>query len=243
MKKKMIALVAGALMALSTTSAFAAFENMDLIRVVYQKSGGTTEIASELGNVASLIATQNNTVGDALSADQLNLANAYVTYFAINKPTKELWITGIETTKIGSLKTSTVSGLADYVWNEFNKDGGTAGATTVVGSTTDANSFKVRSMGQGTLANAITVGFAETEVSLAELASGPIMQDLYYFSNYGTSGTGTKVGQIWTNSDGTTSLGKFADDTATNTTTPVPAAVYLFGSGLLGLAGVRRMKN
>lgn len=235
MFKKLATLLAAAVFTLSASSAFAAFTNFDLIQVVYQKSGGTTEVATDFGNVTSLINTTNNTLTPSLSSSILGLSNAYVTYYAVNTTTKELWITGGDTTKLGSLKTSVIGGVSGNTNIYYNSLGGTAGDTQVDAITTNANSFKVKSAGAGTFGGAITVNAEATERNLAELADGDITMDLYYFANYGVAGTGTKVATLSLSQDGITTVNPSA--------VPLPAAVYLFGSGLLGLVGLRRRIN
>jgi hypothetical protein len=102
-----------------------------------------------------------------------------------------------------------------------------------------ANSFKVKAGSTGSFGNSITVSFADTQVSLANLADGAINQDLYYFQNYGVSGTGVKVASLTLNTDGSTTV----NYQAPTAQTPLPAAAYLLGSGLMGLVGIRRKKN
>ena len=59
-------------------------------------------------------------------------------------------------------------------------------------------------------------------------------QGLYFFNNADLSATNfVQLSTITTNADGTTNI----------SATPIPAAIYLMGSGLLGLVGIRRRKN
>ncbi len=79
-------------------------------------------------------------------------------------------------------------------------------------------------------------GHAGLEANLSALntVGGYVDQYLYYYgSNPDLGGQGTAVAKIRTNADGSTTLSSLAP-------TPIPAAIYLFGSGLVGLVGMRR---
>src|SRR6266568_3846030 len=85
MKKKMTALLAGALLSVAFASnAMAAFTDLSLERFVY---GSTNEVATDLGNVNSLLGTTNNTIG-AGSANFLSVgagtAPLYASYFGFD---------------------------------------------------------------------------------------------------------------------------------------------------------------
>jgi hypothetical protein len=91
---------------------------------------------------------------------------------------------------------------------------------------------------QGSLGGAINAATRlYTELSLSNLASNNT-QALYYWSNGLTTVASEKIGQslalITTNFDGSTTITALA--------TPIPAAAWLLGSGLLGLAGIRRRR-
>ena len=56
MKKKLIALLAGALLTTAMAgNALAAFADFDLIRVVYQRSGGTVEVGTWTGKLSDAL--------------------------------------------------------------------------------------------------------------------------------------------------------------------------------------------
>jgi hypothetical protein len=88
----------------------------------------------------------------------------------------------------------------------------------------------------GTMGNYLASGNAET--NLAGLSTtGYVDQVLFYYGSDPDSGAhGTRTAYLRTFADGHTAV------TATDPTaqTPIPAAVYLFGSGLMGLVGLRR---
>jgi len=65
------------------------------------------------------------------------------------------------------------------------------------------------------------------------LGSTPLMN-----TNGGNTAPGTVI-DVNLQNDGTTSVDQYVQQ-ATATPTPIPAAAYLFGSGLLGLVGIRR---
>ena len=68
---------------------------------------------------------------------------------------------------------------------------------------------------------------ADTSPLSAFSSSLPIEADTYLLRNYGYGGTGGTWDYTWT---------------FEVTTVPVPAAVWLFGSGLIGLVGLARRK-
>jgi hypothetical protein len=234
-KKKLAILAAAAMLTLSASSAFAAFGNLELIRVVLDNAG-TTEIVTDLGTVSSVLA--GGSFGDGANAFTSvaggTSSSLNVTYFAVNQATKEVWITG-SALKSSAGKSVTVTGMSTSIWNYYN-------TLTAAGSATATYSANASS-GYHVLADATTqqgqfgsfiaaTGRPSVEASLANLASASVTQDLYYFSNYAVAQTGVKVGSIITNADGSTSTPL--------TATPIPAAFYLMGSGLMGLVGLRR---
>ena len=89
----------------------------------------------------------------------------------------------------------------------------------------------------GTMGGYIDAMHAGAEQNLAALSTtGYVDQVLYYYGSNPDSGNpGTAVGYLRTYADGHTVL-----NPANAPTTPIPAAAYLFGSGLLGLIGLRR---
>jgi hypothetical protein len=251
MKKKMIALLAGALMMISASSAFAAFSDLELIRVVYQRTGGTVEAATDLGNVNTLLASGGNVGGGVnafttITGTAFATSDLYVAYFAVDITGKKMWMSGTGAEGIGTLKTSLITGVANTLYTQYNSPAPVAPATSTVGrSTGDAASYFKKadlSTSFGSFGNAITIGAGNVEASLATLASGSVSQNLYYFANFG--GTLAERTGVLSAQNGTTiTILTNADGSTTVNATPIPAAIYLMGSGLLGMVGLRRKKR
>ncbi len=251
MKKKMIALLASALMTLSASSAFAAFADLELIRVVYQRSGGTVEAATDLGNVNTLLAS-GGTFGGGTSAftsatgTAFATSNLYVAYFAVDQTNKQLWMSGTGAESIGSLKGSTIGSVTVGLYGGYNLL--TPTGSTVTQDTGNAASWfkKADATTQfGSFGGAITTGAANVEMSLASLATqSSVSQNLYFFSKYdGTAAQ--RTGVLSNNANGTITILTNADGSTTinpqgGTPTPIPPALFLMGSGLLGMVGIRR---
>jgi hypothetical protein len=81
-------------------------------------------------------------------------------------------------------------------------------------------------------------GFLSANNGVANLADlntvGYVEQYLYYYGDPNTVAPGVPLMKLTTNADGTTTA------SAASAVVPIPAAVYLLGSGLLGLVGIRR---
>jgi hypothetical protein len=235
-KKKLAILAAAAMLTLSASSAFAAFGNLELVRVTFNQTGGTTEIATDLGNVSTVLAGGTFGAGaNAFTAQAggTSFSNLNSVYFAVNTTTKELWITGVNPS-IFAGKSATITSLTTSIFNYYN----TFGTTTVLADASNPSSYRVKadSTNQfGQFGTAITAAARPyTEANLAALATGgSVTQDIYYFASYAAAGAGVKVGSITTNANGSSTV----------TATPIPAAFYLMGSGLLGLVGLRRRNN
>lgn len=234
LKKRIAITLAAAMLTLSASSAFASFADLELIRVCYDRSG--SEIATDLGKVKDILAAPTTTVAGSFG----NLATGYVSYFALDRVTSQLWVSGSNTT--ASIVTGTVNGLTSLKSGTTNTYSlyNTQGGTNYTGLASLSNSYKNKiSATQGNMAFSIANGSRlYTEASLASListGSGSATQTLYFWNNANTTVTAEKTGvavaTITTNFDGTTTI---------NTPTPIPAAFYLMGSGLLGLVGLRR---
>lgn len=259
MKKKMIALLAGALMMLSASSAFAFVSaNLELYRVVYDGTTGSTfETMTDLGSLLSIQAKAAGTLLDSGTSAFINSAgystsstgNYRIAYFAIDQTNSSMYMsqTGeaaaptVMTSKFASagspLKSAVTFNYAKTTGVTKDASGMTATYTTGTGN---VNSF--RSKEGGTL-NAYTFGqyFLPADglkaspnlsnVSLTDLTT------IYLFSgDYGATG----VAQFKLTTDVVHGTTNFAGNVAT---TPIPAAIYLMGSGLLGMFGLRRKQR
>jgi len=225
----------------SASSAFAAFADQELIRVVYERAPNGMEYGTDLGNVR-----ENTTFPVYFDTGTWyakpfavtlpvvnNPANLYVAYFALDRTTNELWATGSTSTPsviiggasgLTALKSGTTS-----MYNLYNTQGG----TEYTGLASVPNSYKNKlSYTQGTLANAIsTISRFNTEASLASLVDGTndsITQVLYYWPNATTTIASEKIGI------------EVATITTTIATTPIPPAFLLMGSGIVGLIGFKK---
>ena len=233
--RKLITFIAAAMITLSSSSAFAAFADMELIRVYYDRNG--SEIASDLGNMSSILASRSTFNG---SFDYLDLSSSYVVYFGLDRSMNHIWASGSTETPsviIGGTTMLSLKSGADRVYSNYNaiaQDGSTA-----TGLASATNSYKNRlSASQGFLGNTINLTTRmNTEASLANIIDSPVTQTLYYWANGSTTNpsekTGIAVATITTNADGSTTL-------IPTSATPIPPAFLLMGSGLVGLVGFRR---
>lgn len=232
-RKKLAVLVAAALMTLSASSAFAAFGDLELIRVYYDRSG--SEIATDLGKVKDLIAAPSTTIAGSFGS----LTTGFVSYFALDRATNQLWASGSTNTPSviagGSTGLTGIKNNTTPMYTLFKTQGG----TNYTGLASATNSYKNKlSAVQGNLANAINASTRlNTEASLLPLLNGSatkLDQSLYFFANGVTTVAADKIGvnqaTITTNANGSTTI----------TTTPIPPAFFLMGSGLLGMFGLRR---
>jgi hypothetical protein len=237
MKKKMIMLVAAAMMTLSASSAFAAFADLELIRVVYDRAGA--EYATDLGNINTLLSASTPTT-IAGSFTGANGAATLVTYFALDRANNDLWAANSTTTAPlvigGTTGLTAISNGMNSVYSTYNVQGG----TNYTGLASNLNSYKNKlSSTQGWLGNTITgaASRAATELSLASLSTNNT-QTLYFWNDAKSltaniaGRTGVAVASITTNLDGSSTI--------TPTATPIPPAFFLMGSGLLGMFGLRR---
>lgn len=235
LKKKIVMLIAAALMTLSASSAFATFGDLELIRVTYDRAGA--EYATDLGNIKTLLAAPSTTIAGSFTG--INGAASYVTYFALDRANNDLWAVNSNTVAPlvigGSTGLTSISSGTTPMYTLYNTQGG----TNYAGLASATNSYKNKlSPTQGWLGNTITGVAARqaTELSLATLATNNT-QTLYFWDNAKaltadvTGRTGVAVASIVTNADGSSTI---------NTPTPIPPAFFLMGSGLLGMFGLRR---
>ena len=244
LKKKFAAMIAAALMTMSASSAFAAFADLELIRVYYDRTG--SEFATDLGNVKTILDNAKQPGGVTLDGSFGTLTSGYAVYFALDRTTgvSDLWATGkvgVDSVIVGgatgltSLKSGTSSMYALYNANA------TDGGTEYTGAAAATSSYKNKlSATQGTLATSINnASRLNTEASLAGVigsGTGSAVQALYFWENALTTVAAEKIGvlaaTITTNADGTSTI--------VAAPTPIPPAFLLMGSGLLGMVGLRR---
>jgi len=236
MKKIMMLLAAAMLVFSFSGQAAAYFGEGSLIQVVYER-GGTKEIVTDLGTEWAL----SNPYGGALVTEPTNISlsklgaanwdNVYVAYFMRNVAggIVQVWTSGENTGQVAK-------GSAGQAF--IGKVGSLAGANAQTGVAqninlqADPNSFASLFAGTaGTFAGFLTT--ATGEANLAALGTGGSVDQYLYFYNNPTNRSLTYTGVA------IASLDTFAAKSDVSAV-PIPAAVYLFGSGLLGLIGIRR---
>jgi len=220
MKKIMMLLAAAMLLLGLNGQAMAYFSNGDLIQVVYQ---GTTEIATDEGSLATLLAG-----GTTLNFSS-PLANAQVAYF-------DYVITGgsqgtVWTSGNNGGQTAVFSSTSNF-HNAYSAATGLyynlGGPQVTVLNTPIANPNSYTVQMDGGKVGSMD-GFLKNADGEATMANGgPVQQTLYQYVptlTRGASSTGTAVATINTSA------------------TPVPPSILLMGSGLLGLAGIGRKRT
>jgi hypothetical protein len=244
--KKIMMLLAVTMLLLGVSGqAMAAFENGDLIRVVYSGTGSGIEYATDLGNFASL--TSPGSAPIILNTNNFNLSSfggatfdqMYVAYFMVTTTGgQQVWTSGPSTGETGGGRNgySKISSPANTVTGAYQVAGGGAANATL--SQSDPNSYwnNLNAGGSttGLMKGFITVGNADQ--SLAALSTtGYVDQVLYYYSTPGSAHDGVGVVSLRTYADGHTGLNTSA--------VPVPPSVLLLGSGLLGLVGIGRKRT
>jgi len=243
LKKKFAAMIAAALMTMSASSAFAAFADLELIRVYYDRAG--SEFATDLGNVKTILDNAKQPGGVTFDGSFGTLSTGYAVYFALDRNGfSHLWATGkvgVDHVIVGDLIgiNPLKSGISSmYILYNANA---TDGGTEYTGPAAATSSYKNKlSATQGWLANSINAASRlNTEASLAGVIgseTGSITQALYFWDNALTTAANEKIGvlaaTITTNSTGTSTI--------VAAPTPIPPAFLLMGSGLLGMVGLRR---
>lgn len=237
MKKKFLVIAAVFMLMFSFAGqAMAAFATGDLIRVVYVTGGVGNEVATDLG-AATTWTPGTITSTTSFTADKFSLSSftgygysdLKVVYFLDTTAGGNYWTSGDpggQTTTSGkktTLATATASVLSYYAG---------LGGSQVTGLSSNLSSYWKKLDQSGTQTGKF-MGFLTTsgEVSLAALATvGYVDQWLYYYSSPNSAASGNAVAKLRTFADGHTEV----------SAVPVPAAIWLLGSGLIGLVGIRR---
>lgn len=246
MKKIMMLLMVAVLMLGVSGQAMASFEQGHLIRVVYNNTaaGLGNEYATDLGAYAptSLDGTNFHNTIDTFSLSsvgasnwsQVNIAYFIVDYNAAAEGRGGAWASGPAAGNTANLYAywGGFAGAATTTAGGYEQ--AAAGAKSVTMSQTSALSYWNNMNNGGTMIGSMGqyITPQNGETSLGALAtSNYVDQVLYYYGSDPDAGNaGVKVGTLRTFANGSTALNPV----------PIPAAVYLFGSGLLGLVGLRR---
>jgi len=239
MKKLLMLLTAAVFMLGLSGQAMADFEEGDLVRVVYH-NGGTLEQSTSLGAISSNTTPFTTNILYADNAiDFSNFSGAtnadlQVAYF--------IWTNDAQAWTSGPLNGEQLSG--NRQGSKYNAMGSgvyglaralSGGTGNAVGDQTNANAYTYLADQAGTNQGIFNnfIASANGEENLSDLGSvGYVDQSLNYYSANNSRSFGTIIATIRTWANGTTELNPSA--------VPVPAAIYLLGSGLLGLVGIRR---
>jgi len=240
MKKIMMLLLVAFLMLGMSGKAMAYFGNDELFRVVYNANNGTgNEFFTDLG-------TFNNLTDPTQLSGTMNLNTSNFNEGTYAGPTSQVAYFMYDGTHVwvsGDANGGYSGGhaLSKFLtpYNNMNSVVAAVGTQSVTLAQSNGDSYYTQANGGGTTAGTMG-GFlsllnSHTGMN-ANLPGGVVDQFLYYFGTPNATGaqTAVAVAQIITNADGSTTLEQIGAPV------PIPAAVYLFGSSLLGLVGLRR---
>jgi hypothetical protein len=250
MKRSKIAVLAAAtVLTLGVAgNAMASFSYGDLMRFTYDSSTAT-ETGTDLGTVSSFLTPGAvTTTTSAISSGYLTSTTANVSYLAYDSANKVLYVAapsgndGVEPGKFTAGDNTALSAII----SGYQLKAGTASEASLTGIGASGSPSFYRNMDKngsatGTYSQFITDSGYAGETSLADLANTGTLS-LYKFDVSKTSVnlTGTEVATLTTNADGTLTATSLVQGQVA--ATPIPAAFYLMGSGLMGLVGLRRKK-
>jgi hypothetical protein len=246
MKKKLFLIAAIFMMMFSFAGqAMANFAEGDLIQVVLTNDGSGNEVVTDLGSFTSTSAittgaTFTNSVDFTTYFSGKSMSDLSVVYFVWDGNDTGIWVTGNDGGQLsGSGKKSGTNGAAMNLLTYYQSLGS---GSQVVGASSNASSYwnlmDKNGAGVGTFAGFIK-NSADVNASLTALATtGYVDQYLYYYagSTLNSSKSGVEIADIRTYADGHTEIIPLVS-------TPLPAAVWLLGSGLVGLVGIRRRET
>lgn len=246
MKKIMMLFVAMMLVVGFTGQAMAAFEEGDLIRVVYRMSanGTGTEYATDLGAFSAtspltLTAIYNTNNFDLAKVGASSMADVNVAYFVMSSTANggngAAYASGSTTGGAvnlyafwGSYQPAASNTLDTFKMNAVGNNASVSQSNAY----SYWNSMNGGTFYTGTMGNYLASGDAEKNLATIG-TNGYVDQVLYYYGDPDNGANGMNVATIRTFADGHTEAVAVAN-------TPIPAAIYLFGSGLMGLVGLRR---
>jgi hypothetical protein len=241
MKKKLFTILTIAMLLVGVAGQAMAYfeEEGTLIRVVYNLAG-EKEVMTDLGAGYNytLPSTQNTVLNtNNFSLSELNIndwSSVYVVYFAIQPFTADrLWLSGTDAglnnwrNKWNSTSSATLSVIAGAYDNGYGpahvvqSQGAQLAYSELIGQAGDY------------FGHATTPTVHKNLSSFAAEGEQYVDQYLYYFATPNATSSGLQVATIRTYENGTTEINPV----------PIPAAVYLLGSGLLALVGIRRKTN
>jgi hypothetical protein len=241
MKKTLFTILTIAMLLVGVAGqAMAYFDEEHLIRVVYNLEG-QYEVITDLGagynyTTASTQNTVLNTNNFSLS--QLGISewsNVYVAYFALTTAglsgNNWIWLSGTD---------AGLNVRARY-WNSVSSATYSVFAGALESGVAQNVQLQTEMLAYSNLIgqDGDYFGYANTPTVHQSLsgfdAAGQqyVDQYLYYFALPNTASAGLQVATIRTYENGTTEINPV----------PLPAAVYLLGSGLLALVGIRRKTN
>lgn len=233
MKKILGIAMVGLLLLGFTAQAKATFVDNELYRVVYSVSKNV-EYVTDLGSISTILGAANGTkLGGAFTTSSIfgNATDIQVAYFAKNGTTfgnanDKAWVSGGDTT-VSRQFTGFASAMSSTGVTYSLIAGQSATGTNAYYTYLDSNGLKI-GLFNGLLPATASVN---GEMSLFSLLGGQT-QDLYYYAGtFSGSLTGSVAKTFSLAADGSTVVGS---------PVPVPPALLLLGSGLLGLIGFRR---
>lgn len=264
MHTKLLGLLLAALLVFGFAGqAMASFSAGNMIRTIYDAGTADTEVGSNLGVTLGTSFAADNLVGDVIAKSTFTSGTMRVSYFGYSgnwsTGNDKYWVIGPASgtyTMTGGkgIALSSAFNLADAVgltpyYNNTYGNVTPLGGDSVVASKAWMDSYYSLFEGNGTAVGTFgsTVSpVGSASISLAALATyGYADTALWYFdyNNSAADVNGVQVAILRTflaNADGTANYASGEYIATEIQVVPIPGAVWLLGSGLLGLIGIRR---